>query len=85
MQNATNNGGEISLNPTLSYFKYNNTSGEQQASFNGTGKFFNTLPFFRNITGSQDDVLDKDIFGTEKVFTKPEHKLTEAYITGRFG
>ena len=22
---------------------------------------------------------------TEKVFTKPEHKLTEAYITGRFG
>jgi hypothetical protein len=40
-----------------------------EASFNGTGKFFNTLPFFRNITGSQDDVLDKDIFGTEKVFT----------------
>lgn len=22
---------------------------------------------------------------TEKIFTKPEHKLTEAYITGRFG
>ena len=38
-------------------------------SFNGTGKFFQTLPFFRNITGSADDVLDKDIFGTEKVFT----------------
>jgi hypothetical protein len=29
-------GGEISLNPTLSYFKYNNASGDQQVSFNGT-------------------------------------------------
>jgi len=38
-------------------------------SFNGTGKFFRTLPYFRNITGSADDVLDKDIFGVEKEFS----------------
>ncbi|HAB04310.1 MAG TPA: phosphate ABC transporter ATP-binding protein, partial [Alcanivorax sp.] len=26
-----------------------------------------------------------EVNDTETVFTKPEHELTEAYITGRFG
>ena len=26
-----------------------------------------------------------EVNSTEKVFTQPDHQLTEAYITGRFG
>jgi phosphate transport system ATP-binding protein len=26
-----------------------------------------------------------EVNDTERVFTNPQHKLTEAYITGRFG
>jgi phosphate transport system ATP-binding protein len=26
-----------------------------------------------------------EVNATDKVFTTPEHQLTEAYITGRFG
>tara|TARA_R110002020_G_scaffold307380_2_gene523212 strand:+ start:2701 stop:5361 length:2661 start_codon:yes stop_codon:yes gene_type:complete len=38
-------------------------------SFNGTDNLVETLPYFRNITGAKTDVLDKDIFGDEKVFS----------------
>jgi len=47
----------------------------------------NAKKYFRAVFGTAyfhlGDLIE--VNATEKVFTQPDHQLTEAYITGRFG
>ena len=45
---------------------------------------FNALLLFHIVLGKHL-AHQVTLFYTDTVFTKPEHDLTEAYITGRFG
>tara|TARA_R110002020_G_scaffold125423_1_gene282666 strand:- start:7151 stop:9865 length:2715 start_codon:yes stop_codon:yes gene_type:complete len=53
------------------------------ASFNGGGsKFCNTLPFFRNITGTEEDVANREIFGNEPSYKSSGTQLWDRKVEG---